>query len=159
MSGLLRQTTKPSIRPEQRRLHRRHAHPGWPTVLQIRNPPSGHRREHGCVGLAVGLRRFDMHGPIAAQAVVERNEDALQQRILLSQCVTGTDRLSVAEHACTCTDRRTGWPATPGRRGKLDRRFVDHPLELARRAPGTDEGVAPSTAIYTGVLTAVPLLR
>src|SRR6266566_4343966 len=93
------------------------------------------------VGLAVDRRQFDMHGPIAAQAVVERNEDALQQRILLSQCLSGMDRLSGASHARTCTDRLTGRPATPRRRGKLDRRVVDHPLELARGAPGTDEGM------------------
>src|SRR6266568_149399 len=94
------------------------------------------------VGLAVDRRQFDMHGPIAAQAVVERNEEALQQRILLSQCLTSMDRLSSAEHARTCTDPRTGWLTTPRRRGKLDRRVVDHALVLARCAPGTHEGVA-----------------
>src|SRR6266566_452721 len=83
-----------------------------------------------------------MHGPIAAQAMVERNEEALKQRILLSQGVSGMDCLSVAEHARTCTDRRTGWPATPRRRGQLDRRVADHALVLARRAPGTHEGMA-----------------
>src|SRR5262245_15299893 len=81
-----------------------------------------------------------MHCPIASQTMDQRDQDAVQDRMLAGKSVAGVRRLGAVEYPGASANRRPrGLAAKCGRRD-LDFWVVANPLQLPCRIPGTHEG-------------------
>src|SRR5215510_15270559 len=81
-----------------------------------------------------------MHCPIAFQTMDQRNQDAVQDRMLAGKSLAGVRRLGAVEYPSASANRRPrGLAAKCGRRD-LDFRVVANPLQLPGRIPGAHEG-------------------
>src|SRR5215510_8063497 len=100
-----------------------------------------------------------MHCPVASQTMDQRDQDAVQDRMLAGKSLAGVRRLGAVEHPSASANRRPrGLAAKCGRRD-LDFWVVANPLQLPGSIPGATKARAPSTAMFTGVPTGAPLRR
>src|SRR5215510_4749871 len=81
-----------------------------------------------------------MHCPIASQTMDQRDQDAVQDRMLAGKSVAGLRRLGAVEHPCASANRRPSGLAAKCGRSDLDFWVVTNPLQLPGRIPGAHEG-------------------
>jgi hypothetical protein len=104
-------------------------------------------------------RQLDVDRLVAPQAMEQRNQDTMQDRILFAKEFSGARRLRVAEHSGTSTDRRAGRLAS--RRGRAISTMGLFLIRLSFQAVSKvrTKARSPSTTMFTGVPTGAPSRR
>src|SRR5262245_40151849 len=81
-----------------------------------------------------------MHCPIASQSMDQRNQDAVQDRMLAGKSVAGVRRLGDVEYPSAGASRQPRRLAAKCGRRDLDFRVVANPLKLPCLIPCAHEG-------------------
>src|SRR5262245_25749183 len=81
-----------------------------------------------------------MHCPIASQTMDQRDQDAVQDRMLAGKSLAGVRRLGAVEYPGASANRQPRRLATKCGRRDLDFWVVANPLQLPGRIPCAHEG-------------------
>jgi|SRR5215211_98355 len=106
--------------------------------------------------LAFERPQLDVYRLIVPQAVDQRDQIAVQNRMLACEQSSGVRGLLALEHPCTGADRGTSGPATPRGGSDLHLRVVADPLSFQAVSKVRTKARSPSTAMFTGVPMGVP---